>query len=586
MFRTTRLHCILNWFQLIAWTAAAVVCVACGGESSSPSSSERPHIVLITVDSLRPDHVGAYGYDRATSPSIDTLAEQGAVFEVATSSSSWTLPAQAALFTGLPDYVHGVDRGSRPLLPDRRTLAEAMQSAGYRTVGIWSSPLLDPSFGFDQGFETYVSARRTVGTVGESEGSREWDLRLQLSYRDINGPAVLGKVDAALAVEDERPLFLFIHLSDVHYNFMAPEPYGSMFAAKDYAGGVVGAEVDSLTSRIADSLAPHDLQHVMDLYDGEVAWADHQVGRILASLEARGLTDRTAVVLTSQHGIELFDHGTFGHRKNLYDSSIRIPLVVRYPGHVDAGQRLTAPAQIIDIAPTLLEWARAEPLPEIVGRPLQPILRGETPNDDDDEPVAVAELGREVGRPLFAVRTPTWKAISQGKDQKLVELFNLETDPAEQHNLVGVDPQLTQVAEVQLQTTVGELRDRRLQHVRPTLGTGRLDGATEAALVEQGHFAEANPIWADPNPIEVCAGERDPPMGVTTLSWNAVEAEGPMEVWVWPDGNLFTTRDVIWSEATGDWVRDGLEFALVDTATGEEVGRTRISVVEVECQDQ
>lgn len=585
MFRYTRLHCVLDWFQLIAWTAAAVVCAACGGGEAPSPPAERPDIVLIAIDSLRPDHLGAYGYERATSPSIDALAEQGAVFEVVTSSSSWTLPAQAALFTGLPDYIHGVDRGSRPLLPDRRTLAEAMQSAGYRTVGIWSSPLLDPYFGFDQGFESYVSAQRTVGTTGGPDESQDWDLRHQLSYRDITGPAVLGKVDAALAADDDRPLFLFIHLSDVHYNFVAPEPYGTMFAAKDYAGGVVGAEVDGLLSRNADSLAPHDLQHVIDLYDGEVAWADHQVGRILASLEARGLTDNTAIVLTAQHGMELFDHGTFGHRKNLHDASIRIPLVMRYPGQVNAGQRLSAPAQLIDIAPTLLEWAQAEPLPEIVGGPLQPVLRGETP-EDSGEPVAVAELGGEgTSTQLFAVRTPTWKAIAQGKDQKLVQLFNLEADPAEQQNLVGIDGQLTEVAEAQLLSTVGDLRHRRLQHVRPAMGTGRLDGATESALVGQGHFAEANPIWADPNPLEVCAGERDPPMGITTISWNAAEAEGPMEVWVWPDGGLFATQDIIGSQATGDWARDGLEFALVDTATGEEVGRTRISVVEVECPE-
>ena len=411
-------------------------------------------------------------------------------------------------------------------------------------------------------------------------------MRHRLSYQDITGPAVLGKVDAALAVDDDRPLFLFIHLSDVHYNFVAPEPYGSMFAAKDYAGGVVGSEVEGLLARDADSLAPHDLQHVIDLYDGEVAWADHQVGRILASLEARGLTDSTAVVLTAQHGTELFDHGTFGHRKNLYDTSIRIPLVVRYPGLVNVGQRLTAPAQIVDIAPTLLQWAGAESLPEIVGRPLQPMLRGEAP-EDDEEPIAVAELGGEgaVENQLFALRTPTWKAIAQGKDRKLVQLYDLQADPAEQQNLVGVNGELTEVAEAQLLSTVGELRHQRLQHVRPAMGTGRLDDATENALAAQGHFAEANPIWADPNPLEVCAGERDPPMGVTTISWNAAEAEGPMEVWVWPDGGLFATQDIIGSQATGDWARDGLEFSLVDTATGDEVGRTRISVVEVECPE-
>lgn len=577
----------------VAWAMAAfdrrcvLFCVtatllACGEPTLQPKV--RPNIVLISVDSLRPDHLGSYGYGRPTSPAMDQLAAQGVLFEVATSSSSWTLPAHASLFTGLPDFVHGVDRSSRQLIPDRRTLAEAMSAAGYRTVGIWSGPLLDPQFGFDQGFEAYWSHRQTPD---EPKDQRNWNLAHVLSHQDITGPAILSKVDAALAVDDDRPLFLFVHLWDPHYDFIAPQPYGSMFASKDYTGTLDGQNLAALLDQESSAFSSDDVQQLIDLYDGEVAWTDHQIGRILAGLEARGLTDETAVVVTSDHGEEFFEHGSFGHKLSLFDASIRIPLLMRYPGRFEPGTRIATPVRSIDIAPTLLEWAEAEPLPEILGQSLQPLLDGEL---NPSPRVAVMELADEKipEKSLFALRTEGWKLVARGAQRQQLELFDLEAGPDEKANVYGIDDALTQEAEAQLRTTLGELEAMRLLHAQPQLGSGRLPEDLERQLLALGYISEAgqaaNPIWADPNPIEVCQSA-GPSLGKTMIIWNAVNVAGPVEIWVQPNGTIFGTHDIIGSKSTETWVTDGMVFSLVDTDSGTEIGRTRVSVVEIDCPD-
>lgn len=573
---TTRFTCGYVLLGVVSWL------IACG--ERLPQPPVRPNIVLISIDSLRSDHLGCYGYGRATSPTMDRLAEEGALFEVVTSSSSWTMPAHASLFTGLPEFVHGVDRSSRQLIPDKRTLAEAMQAAGYRTVGIWSNLFFDPQFGLDQGFEAYWSHR---GASEDLDGAQDWDLRHALYHQDVTGPAILGKVDAALAGDDGRPLFLFVHLSDVHYDYVAPQPYGSMFVSDDYEGEVDGSGISAYMDRQPGSLLKQDLEHLIDLYDGEIAWVDHQVRRILASLEARGLTDETAIVVTAGHGEELFERGRLGHKHSLFDEVIRIPLVMRFPGRIEKGQRIDSPVGLIDIAPTLLEWAGAEPLPEILGRSVQPLLDGEV---SDGSEVAVTELANELATEenLFALRTKGWKLVVRGKQREGAQLYDLLTDPDEQNNLFGVDDALTQTAEAQLQATLAELENLQLRHAQPRMGSGRLSEATERQLSSQGYFSEigraGTSIWADPNPIEICT-DATSTFGKTTIIWNAVDAVGPVEIRVWPPGTIFGTHDIIGSKPTKEWVRDGLEFALVDTDSGEEIGRTRISVVQVDCSN-
>ena len=559
-----------------------------GCQPSAPETS-RPHIVLISVDSLRPDHLACYGYGRPTSPTIDRLAREGALFETVTSSSSWTLPAHAALFTAQPDFVHGADRASRKLIPDRRTLAESLQAAGYRTVGIWSGPLLDPHFGFGQGFETYWAHRDGQALLNDAFDMTHWGQKDVLSHQDVTGPAILEKVDAALAEADDRPLFLFVHLWDVHYDFIPPAPYDSMFTDAAYDGPVDGRNVASYLKFEEGTLSPDDLRHLIALYDGEIAWTDSQIDQILQKLDAAGLGDETLVVITADHGEEFFEHGHFGHKRTLYDESIRIPWVMRYPGKIAPDQRITTPVRILDIAPTLIEWAGAEPLPATLGRPVQPLLEGES-SYGAKATVAELAVGTLTGRPQLALRTDRYKLLVHADGHAAFALYDLTADPEELRNVHGSNAGLTAEAQTLLEATLEDLKRTRTRHARPQLGSGRLPEDIERELRSLGYLSgadlAANPIWADPNPIETCAGTPDAHLGTTTLSWDAPDAVGPVEIWVQPNNTEFASHDVIGSKTTGHWVADGMEFVLIDTHSGEELGRVKMAVRQIPCDSK
>lgn len=560
-----------------AVAAAAPSIYACGADRAPSFSGERPNIVLISVDSLRADHLGCYGYPRSTSPEIDGLAAEGALFEVATSSSSWTLPAHAALFTGLPDSAHGVDRGSRTLAPERRTLAEALQAAGYRTAGVWSGPLLDPRFGFGQGFDAYA---------GHSTTDEDWDRAVTASHQIVTGPGILEKVDTLLAPRTEGPFFLFVHLWDVHYDYIPPAPYDSMFDPH-YSGEVDGRDlVDYLKLGLGD-LSRRDLEHLVALYDGEIAWTDQQIGQILRKLEALGVAEDTVVIVTSDHGEELFDHGSFGHKRKLFDESIRIPLVVRYPGRIPAGKRIGQPVRIVDVAPTIVELAGAEPLPDVMGRSLVPLVGGRSV---PRPPLAVSELveNPETGESLLAVRAPHWKILLRPSSGSIIGLWNLEEDPREQTNVYQIDRELTTSAVGSLRAALAELERLRDRHGASHETSKKLDADLQKQLESLGYLGVASvrdtesPLRATPNPIQVCDG---PGLGVTTLSWNLPGAGGVLEVRVdSPDGKLFAQTGATGSATTGKWARDGMMFFLVEGDTGKVLGRTVIRVTRSGCR--
>ncbi|MBU0617850.1 MAG: sulfatase-like hydrolase/transferase, partial [Planctomycetes bacterium] len=195
---------------------------------TAAGDSTYPNILLISVDALRPDHLGCYGYGRATSPNIDKLAGEGALFENAISSTSWTLPAHAALFTGLADSVHGCTDTDRRLAENRYTLAERLKDAGYATVGFFSGPYLHPVFELGQGFDEYVDCtsypelteRNGIDAKAVDSASVH-----ERSHRDITNPRVYERASAWLTENKRRPFFMFVHMWDVHFDFIPPPPY-------------------------------------------------------------------------------------------------------------------------------------------------------------------------------------------------------------------------------------------------------------------------------------------------------------------------------------------------------------------------
>ncbi len=367
------------------------VCVgllaACGSEAR-PLAEGAPNVLLVSLDSARRDRIGA-----RVTPHIDRLASEGVVFEAASSTTSWTLPAHVSLFTGLADVAHGVDLDGHRASEDLPWLVESLSRAGYRTAGFFSGPYLEPRFGFARGFARYEAAygdelraaweraeraearlaeRGTAATTAEVEASTEASQALeQASHRDSSArrvtDAVLAELDEA-ARADQR-FFVFAHYFDPHYDYTPPAPFDRRFDP-DYTGAIDGRDfytradvatfvpvTDAHPSGRARVVDERDLEHLIALYDGEIAATDEQLGRILVRLDELGLANDTLVVVLADHGDEFFEHDGIGHRRTLFEEVLAIPLVLRWPARIPPGARSSATVSIADVAATVLDAA-------------------------------------------------------------------------------------------------------------------------------------------------------------------------------------------------------------------------------------
>jgi arylsulfatase A-like enzyme len=435
-----------SWAVLVVVSSAIIAGCSKQAEQAGAKSAVRadeswPNIVLISVDTLRRDHLGCYGYERDTSPHIDRLAEEGVLFENMISSTSWTLPAHAAMFTGLADSVHGALDTDRKLADDRVTLAERLRAAGYATAGFFSGPTLYPAFGLGQGFDTYVDCTSypdLSAASAEAPGIEIGGPLQVASMADVTSPRIYEAVQSWLRQNAKRPFFLFIHMWDPHFDFIPPPPYDRKFDP-DYDGPVTGRNFifdDSINAQMPE----RDLEHIIALYDGEIGWTDEHIGRILADLDALGLRDTTIVMLLSDHGTEFFEHNSKGHRQTLFDEVIRVPLIVRYPGRIEAGLRVAAQARMIDVVPTLLALVGMPPA-DVMGQSLIPVLSGDELPEDT---LAVSELF-SLGRALRSFRRLDRKLIRH-ELRRATLIYNLRSDPGEQRPLQDADNLLVQAA--------------------------------------------------------------------------------------------------------------------------------------------
>jgi arylsulfatase A-like enzyme len=454
----------------LASTLAVLSAFACGEEAPRG----RPNIVLVSIDSLRRDHVGCYGYSKPTTPAIDELAQKGARFDVAVSTTSWTLPAHAALFTGLYDSTHGlVDNGQR-LAPEHRTLAEELQALGYHTAGFFGGPYLHPAFGLGDGFDVYQSCMTTIADdLGDDALRNESRARDGKSHDDITGPRTIAEVAKwADARPKDRPYFLFVHLWDVHYDFIPPEKYARMFD-RDYTGSVNGVDFMS-NPAVHANMPARDLEHLLALYDGEIRFTDDNLGTILDELRERAMLDNTLIVVTADHGEEFFEHRNKGHQKGLFDEVVRVPLVMSWPGALPRGRVIDQQVRTIDVMPTLLRIAGASALPTMEGRDLRPLIDGRA----DAARPALLELNAD-GRDARALRTAELKVINPGHGVQAGG-FDLQADPRELRPLQGpIDPRIAGgLAELE------KLRDGA-RSLREYLGAKSRSAEVDAATLER-----------------------------------------------------------------------------------------------------
>jgi arylsulfatase A-like enzyme len=379
----------------------ALVAAGCGRNTSdAPQASAPPlgaNVVFIVIDTLRADHLAAYGYSRDTAPFVGELAKQGVVFEKALAPSSWTVPATASLFTSVYPDQHGVTLGDRYYRPGRvepmpvvlnripkglETMPEMFRRRGYRTFAVSDNYFVSEKGGFARGFDRFMN---------------------------FNDRGAQNVTDAALRWKDDlvapgAPYFLYIHYLDPHWPYAVRRPW---------------YEEDGVRSPTVCA------------YDSEISFADSQLRRLF---DECGQFGDALVIVTSDHGEEFGDHGDEGHRFKLYQELLHVPLIVRFPGAQHAAQRIAAPVSLVDLLPTLREWAGDSASKQDVGISLLPLAKGGAPAD----------------RFLFAMRTKEAdvllaekKAVMQG-DRKLIvnlpegkeEFYDLAVDPREQRSVV------------------------------------------------------------------------------------------------------------------------------------------------------
>jgi choline-sulfatase len=374
---------VLFWLSMFVM-AVVTWFVVSGGP---PRSSKPAHVVLFTLDTTRADHIGAYGASQARTPNLDALAARGVRFDDVVTTAPITGPAHAAIFTGQYPARFGVRDNATTPLPERATtLAEHLSAAGFTTGGFIGAFVLDRAYGFAQGFATFTGFDRV-------ESGRE-------TNAERVGSAV---VDDALqwlsSVPTEQPTFLWVHLYDPHAPYAAPAPMGTEFASRPY--------------------------------DGEVAYVDQQIGRVLEALNTRGTLNDTLIIAVADHGESLGEHGEDEHGVFLYEPVMRVPLIVAGPS-AKVGHVVTEQVRVIDLVPTTLDLLGLPAVAGLDGETLRTVLEGGT---RQVVPAAYAESyypKLHYGwSELRSLRADGWKVI----DAPRPELFAITKDPREAENM-------------------------------------------------------------------------------------------------------------------------------------------------------
>ncbi len=392
-----------------------------------------PNVILISIDTLRADRLGAYGYGKPTSPAIDDrLAAAGVTFARCYSQSPKTTPSHMTMLTSLYPCVHGVAlwEGAEPgpvLSPAVHTLAEILGNAGYATGAFTGRGHVHRSRGFGQGFDVYVHDKQ-YKQRHRYEHSRQLERALQWmdEHRD-------------------RKFFLFLHTYAVHDPYVPPSDVAELFDDGGYTGparDVVNAlrsgageweDAHRMFWDAVDVADPHAVRFVERLYDAAIRHMDRAVMEpLLDRVDALGLHDRTLVVLTSDHGEAFGEHGRFLHG-DLHEETLRVPLILRFPGRLEAGQQIPARVRVIDVMPTILELVDVPTRAPMQGRSLVPVMRGQT-----ERAAAASEFSAPAdGRVFESLRSDD---LSYIVDRSAEYLFDLDVDPGEHRNLLAERP--------------------------------------------------------------------------------------------------------------------------------------------------
>ena len=399
------------------------------------TQAKAPHgIILISLDTLRADHLGCYGYNRNTSPSIDALAKESIVFEHAVVQSQWTLPSHMSIMTSLYPSSHGVTKPGDRLAKEQVTLAELLRKGGFKTAAFVDGGWMNSNFGFNHGFEIY--------------DDHQWEsikgIPLQVKDSQRGGiKQILPKVKRWLDDIKPDPFFLFIHCYDIHAPYDPPSPYDSMFHDFTYTGDLFPNSETMLAEKWKGlKVNDEDLRHFIALYDGCIRYTDEKIGEFLSYLQDSGLYDQSLIIITSDHGEEFKEHGRLGHQQLYYRPNLQVPLILRIPNYRKKGIRVNGLVQSIDLLPTILEIAGLPPYPNVQGRSLLPLIKRNKnffnrslwkvfhPFQKDSH-VSFAMEPRE---DMYSIITDDYQLLHNLKLNS-IKLFNLESDPLAKSNI-------------------------------------------------------------------------------------------------------------------------------------------------------
>jgi arylsulfatase A-like enzyme len=422
-----------------------------------PAPANAPDVVLIVLDTVRAGSVSTYGYERPTAPVLDALAKEGALFVDATSPSTWSLPSHASLFTGRYPSSHGAHSEHRYLDDRYPTLAQVLSGNGYETFCITANAWISDGLGLTRGFGWQDESLRGHGGagLGFSFVHRLLD-RLGLQETDKGGGAVAGAFETwarERPARDVRPAFVFLNFIEAHFPYhqlphehlfrFGDHPYGELRAISlDLLGAQFGGK-----GRAASEVG----EQTRDMYDGGVAYTSELLGRVVDALRARGTLDRTVLVVLADHGEVLGERGEFfGHGPSLYQESIGVPLLVRYPPAVPAGTRIETPVSTLAAFATILDLANLAPPPTLQVGSLRPLLEGraDSPGPILSELHDPSAMGPGRGRPDPQMQVGRRYRMLREGDLKLVTtsrgeafFYDLAVDPGESRDLSAERPE-------------------------------------------------------------------------------------------------------------------------------------------------
>lgn len=398
-----------------------VILVALAALPVAAQTTAKPplNVVLITIDTLRADHLGCYGYKQIKTPNIDGLAADGVRFERAFAVVPVTLPSHTSMLTGTYPMFSGMhDFSGNKLSPLQPTLASVLKQAGYQTGAVIASAVLDSRFGLNQGFDFYYDhfdfSRLNEANLDEMERPANVvaDVALQWLEKD------------SLAKNPQKKFFLWMHLYDPHFPYRPPEPYSHEYAARPY--------------------------------DGEIAFADEQVGRLLRFLKEKGLYQNTLIVLCGDHGESLGEHGEQTHGFFIYNATMHVPLIIHLPPNADA-RTVSDPVSLVDLMPTVLAALGQDVPPQVQGRSLLAELHGES---RDENQARDRVLYGETYLPRIHFNWSELRGSENAKyhfiDAPRPELYELAKDPDELHNLFSEKKAVAAEMQVKL---AGMIRD-------------------------------------------------------------------------------------------------------------------------------